>query len=335
MCIVPSPEARAVPATGDCDNATDISQLSVAVEPSTTFVTMSWQLAFNTTEAAASQVAVGAVTSSPVSTTVQVEVLPLPSFAVTTIVCVMPSPEARAVPAVGDCDSVGTVQLSVAVEPSTTFVTMSWQLASNTTGALASQVAVGALVSSPVNTTVQVAVLPLLSLAVTVMVWVVPSPEARAVPTVGLCVQVMEPEEVQLSVADEPSMTFVTTNWQLAFNTIVAGPSQVGVGGVVSSPVKMTEQVEVLPAGSVAVTTIVWVVPSPEASAVPAVGLCVSVTGEYGGLQLSVVVVPSVTFVTTNSQLPFNTMVAAASQVTAAGSLSTTVTVKPQVAVRP
>ena len=289
---------------------------------------MSWQLAFNTMVAPASQVAVGADWSSPVSTTEQVEVLPLPSSAVTTIVCVMPSPEARAVPKAGLCvKATDRSQLSVAVVPSVTFVTTSSQLAFNTTGALASQVAVGADWSSPVNTTVQAEVLPLPSFAVTVIVCWLPSPDGTSEPASGLCVSVMEPEPVQLSVAVVPSTTFVTTSWQLAFNTMVAPASQVAVGADWSSPVSTTEQVEVLPLPSSAVTTIVCVMPSPEARAVPIAGDCDSV----GTVQLSVAVVPSTTFVTMSSQLPFSTTEAPASQVAVGADWSSPVNTTVQV----
>ena len=46
-----------------------------------------------------SQIGVGGVTSFPVNTTVHVEEFPFPSFTVTVIVCVVPSPEASKVPA--------------------------------------------------------------------------------------------------------------------------------------------------------------------------------------------------------------------------------------------
>ena len=74
----------------------------------------------------------------------------------------------------------------------------------------------------------------------------------------------------QLSVALAPFVKSGTNNSQALFNTIVCGPSQIGVGGVASSPVNNTEQDDEFPFPSYAVTVIVCVVPSPDANNVPA-----------------------------------------------------------------
>ena len=64
---------------------------------------MIWQLPFSESVLSAGQVVItGSVSSSPVNTTVQVVVLPLPSSAVMVMLCVVPSPDAISVPAIGD-----------------------------------------------------------------------------------------------------------------------------------------------------------------------------------------------------------------------------------------
>ena len=64
---------------------------------------MIWQLPFSESVRSAGQVVItGSVSSSPVNTTVQVVVLPLPSSAVMVMLCVVPSPDAISVPAIGD-----------------------------------------------------------------------------------------------------------------------------------------------------------------------------------------------------------------------------------------
>ena len=122
----------------------------------------------------------GLVSSSPVSTTVQVVVLPLPSSAVMVMLWVVPSPEAISVPATGDCViSTEASQLSVAAASATRSGTVIWQVAFKDRVRSAGQVVItGSVSSSPVSTTVQVVVLPLPSSAVMVMLCVVPSPEA-------------------------------------------------------------------------------------------------------------------------------------------------------------
>ena len=72
----------------------------------------------------------GSVSSSPVSSTVQVVVLPLPSSAVMVMLCVVPSPDAIVVPAIGDCViSTEASQLSVAAASATRLGTVIWQVA--------------------------------------------------------------------------------------------------------------------------------------------------------------------------------------------------------------
>ena len=100
----------------------------------------------------------GSVSSSPVNTTVQVVVLPLPSSAVMVMLCVVPSPDAISVPANGDwVISTEASQLSVATASATRLGTVIWQLPFNDSVRSAGQVVItGSVSSSPVNTTVQV-----------------------------------------------------------------------------------------------------------------------------------------------------------------------------------
>ena len=181
LCVVPSPEAMLVPAIGDCVISTDASQLSVAAASATRSGTVIWQVAFSGRVLSNGQVVItGLVSSSPVSTTVQVVVLPLPSSAVMVMLCVVPSPEAISVPAIGDCViSTDASQLSVAAASATRSGTVIWQVPFRDKVRSAGQVVItGSVSSSPVSTTVQVVVLPLPSSAVMVMLCVVPSPEA-------------------------------------------------------------------------------------------------------------------------------------------------------------
>lgn len=70
----------------------------------------------------------GGVVSSPVNTTVHVLVFPLPSFAVTVTVCVVPSPELNIAPKTGFWVQLNVVeQLSVALAPSVRLGTINLQ----------------------------------------------------------------------------------------------------------------------------------------------------------------------------------------------------------------
>ena len=77
-----------------------VAQLSVALASFVKSGTNNSQLLFNTIVCGPSQLATGGVVSSPVNTTVHVEEFPLPSFTVTVMVCVVPSPDASNVPVV-------------------------------------------------------------------------------------------------------------------------------------------------------------------------------------------------------------------------------------------
>ena len=91
----------------------------------------------------------GSVSSSPVSTTVQVVVLPLPSSAVMVMLCVVPSPEAMVAPAIGDCViSTEASQLSVATASATRSGTVIWQVAFSGSVRSAGQVVITGSVSS-------------------------------------------------------------------------------------------------------------------------------------------------------------------------------------------
>src|SRR5512136_548151 len=202
VSVVRSPEAIVVPAIGFCVIVTLPVQLSVAAASPTRLGTVIWHVPFRLSVLSAGQVVMtGLVSSSPVSTTVQVLVLPLPSSAVMVMLWVVPSPEAIVVPAIGFCVIVTLpVQLSVAAASPTSLDTVICHLPFRRSVLSAGQVVMTGLVSSsPVSTTVQVLVLPLPSSAVMVTLWVVPSPEAIVVPAIGFCVIVTLP--VQLSVA--------------------------------------------------------------------------------------------------------------------------------------
>src|SRR4030042_1442039 len=102
LCVVPSPDAMVVPAIGDCVISTEPSQLSVATASATRLGTVIWQVPFKDNVLSAGQVGItGSLSSSPVSTTVHVLVLPFPSSAVMVMLCVVPSPEAMVVPVTG------------------------------------------------------------------------------------------------------------------------------------------------------------------------------------------------------------------------------------------
>ena len=148
-------------------------------------------------------------------------------------------------------------------------------------GVEAHTVIVGAVASTTVWFTVQVAVFPLPSVAVSVIV-VVPKPNVA--PATGLCVIVGE--AVQLSVAVTPPVKSGADAWQDPLAVMLAGVEAQAVitGSVSSTTVWLTVQVAVFPAPSVAVSVIV-VVPKPNVA--PATGLCV-IVGE--AVQLSVAV---------------------------------------------
>ena len=143
--------------------------------------------------------------------------------------------------------------------------------------------------------TVQVAVLPDPSVAVSVIV-VVPSPSVA--PAAGDCV--MSGELVQLSVAVTELVRSGALPWQLPSAEMLAGVEAhtVMVGAESSTTVWFTVHVAVLPDPSVAVNVIV-VVPRP--SVAPAAGDCV-MSGEP--VQLSVAVTDPVRSGAEAVQLP-------------------------------
>ena len=151
----------------------------------------------------------------------------------------------------------------------------------------AHMVIVGAVLSMTVWLTVQVAVFPAPSVAISVIV-VVPNP--KVAPEAGLCVIVGE--AVQLSVAVTPPVKSGAVPWQEPSAVMLLGVEAhtVIVGAVLSMTVWFTVHVAVFPAPSVAVKVIV-VVPKP--SVAPAIGLCV-IVGEL--VQLSVAVTLPVRF---------------------------------------
>jgi hypothetical protein len=108
------------------------------------------------------------------------------------------------------------------------------------------------VVSLTVNVVVQVSVLPLESVAVTVIVC---GPFPTMVPAAGLCVNVTVPP--QLSEAVAPDVTSGTGASQFSSAEAEVGAGQLTSGGVLSVTVNVVVQVSVLPLGSVAVTVIV------------------------------------------------------------------------------
>jgi hypothetical protein len=104
------------------------------------------------------------------------------------------------------------------------------------------------------------------------------------VPAAGLCVLVIDPEGVQLSVATALDATLGTGALHvLGSAAALEGGGQTTFGGVVSLTVKVVVQLLLLPAPSVAVTVTVC---GPNPTKVPAAGLCVLAIGP----QLSVAV---------------------------------------------
>ncbi len=150
--------------------------------------TMPLQFASAATVILAGQVILGGVTSFKVTVKVQLAVFPLPSSAVSVIVSTSLCPLSTVLEA-GLCVMVGlAVQLSLtaagACDPTTPA-----QLASAATVVLAGQVILGGVTSFKVTVKVQLAVLPLPSLAVRVTVCTKLCPLSTVVET-GLCVTV-------------------------------------------------------------------------------------------------------------------------------------------------
>ena len=237
---------------------------------------MIWQVAFSGKVLSNGQAVItGLVLSSPVSSTVQMVVLPLPSSAVMVMLCVVPSPDAMFAPAIGDCViSTDASQLSVAAASATRSGTVIWQVAFSGRSYqwAGGDHRIGIVISGQLHRAcgcVAVAVI-----AVIVMLCVIPSPEAMLVPAIGDCV--ISTDASQLSVAAASATRFGTVIWQVAFSGKVLSNGQAVITGLVSSsPVSSTVQVVVLPLPSSAVMVMLCVVPSPDAMVVPATGDCV------------------------------------------------------------
>src|ERR1044071_2315837 len=103
----------------------------------------------------------------------------------------------------------------------------------------------GAVVSAIFSATLAEELLPLASIAVTTIVyWPVPS----RVPAAGFWLKLIWLAGVQLSVAVTCASTLGTTPWQSAPAETVIGPGRFpSVGGVLSTTVKPTLQLELLP----------------------------------------------------------------------------------------
>ena len=189
--------------------------------------------------------AVGGVTSRTVTVAVQVAVLPLPSLAVNVTVF---APKFAQVKLVADRPKLGVPQLSVEpllicdavilALPPLKFTVMFWQLA------------VGGVTSRTVTVAVQVAVLPLPSLAVNVTVFAPKLAHVKLVverPKLGVPQLSVEP----LLVCDAvilalPPLKLTVMFWQSA------------VGGVTSRTVTVAVQVAVLPLPSFTVNVTVF-----------------------------------------------------------------------------
>ena len=157
-------------------------QLSLTVTPAKTFGTAAWQLAPALALVTAGQITVGGALSVTVKVVVQEALFPAASVAVTVIVC---APVPTSVPAAGDCTNVialAALQLSLTVTPAKTFGTAAWQFAPVPTLVAAGQVNVGGVLSVTVKLVVQEELLPVASVAVTVIVC---APRPTIVPATG------------------------------------------------------------------------------------------------------------------------------------------------------
>jgi hypothetical protein len=160
-----TPGASNDPATGDCVRVVAQSSVATTEERKSGKLATQFVLAL-AMKSGAQSVITGAVVSTTVTTTTQVEVLLYASLTVKVTLCV---PRANEVPATGDCVTVTAVQLSVAE-------TRPVKLGSNTTqptpasyvcGA-AHEAIVGAVISTPsINVAVAVACVPFASVTVT------------------------------------------------------------------------------------------------------------------------------------------------------------------------
>ena len=272
---VVTPSGAAKPAAGDC-----VIELTAQLSAATALTVKSGRavVQFAPAEpvwAAAQLVNVGAVVSTTVKVTRQVEVLPAASVAV--IVTTL-APRVAVEPLAGDCVIVGeTVQLSVAttVPVKSGSSAVQFEVAVPCWSA-AHAVIVGAVVSATVSDVVQSAELPAAS--VTVSVTVV-TPRPTDVPAMGDWTTEAMP---QLSAAVIVPVKSGTNALQFdSAESDCAGAQAEIVGAVVSLTAKVTWcEVELpLPSATVIVTVVL-----PRPTAVPASGDCVTVTA----VQLSV-----------------------------------------------
>src|SRR5204863_460962 len=132
-------------------------------------------------------------------------------------------------------------QLSVALTTYGTFASHAPPTAV-TVMLLGQEVNAGGVVSFTVNVVVHVEVFPAASFAVIVTVV---GPRPTSVPAVGLCVKVIEPAAVQLSVAAAEPVRSGTAAWHEALAEPVWGAGHVVMlGGVTSLIVNVVVQVE-------------------------------------------------------------------------------------------
>ena len=122
------------------------------------------------------------------------------------------------------------------------------------------------MLSVTVKLVVQVALFPVASVAVTVIVWL---PRPTRVPATGDWLTVIALGALQASLTLTPPITLGTAAWQLPSALAPGTGEQTSVGGVLSLTVKLVVQFALFPAASVAVTVIVFV---PKSTSVPAVG---------------------------------------------------------------
>jgi len=239
---------------------------SFTVTPLKMLGTAAWQFALAVALVAAGQVRVGGVLSKTVKVVVQVALLPAASVAVTVIVC---GPTPTIVPAAGDWDRViapAALQVSLTLTPLSTLGTAAWQLAPALAVEAAGQATIGGVLSVTVKVVVQVALLPVESVAVTVIVC---APNPTTVPAAGDWLRVMLSAPAQPPLTVTPLKTFGTAAWQLASALALVGAGQFMVSVALPITVKVVVQVALLPAASVAVTVIVC---APNPTTVPAAG---------------------------------------------------------------
>src|SRR2546429_9982433 len=158
------------------------------------------------------------------------------------------------------------MQLWLAVTPPNTSGTAAWQPAPALALFGAGQLTVGTVASVTVKVVVQVALLPVSSVAVTVIVFV---PNPTSVPAAGGWKERRLGNPLRFRRSANPHKKFGTAAWQLPSALALVGAGQLTVGTVASVTVKVLGQVELLPASSVAVTVIVFV---PNPTSVPAAG---------------------------------------------------------------